>query len=655
MTRPLILVVEDDPHFGRQLSDLFDFLGYRTEVAESGPAALAFVETNPVDFLLTDLMLPGMSGVELVKAMREREGGDRLPVMMMSAIYKNPRLFEKELRQLEVLEFLAKPFSLIDLGRKIDAVLDDDVELDSDAAITATGSWRLDEIEEALGEARPDFDSLGSWDRKSLVGLLNELFRRHAAGVLTLSHQKSTRAIYLLNGYPVWASSEEPEETLAAVLVDSETLDGPAAAALVRQAAEEGIDFREAVVRGGQVSERALVSAERRRVRRVLVRSFAWAGGEYEWAPGDDFVDRFPIFEVNPVPCLAEAVLRYLSVDELAAELLERSDQLFVEGSQRRQLGSYLALQDGLLGLLDAMDGGSTVGDLFTRYQAEREALVPALWLMFTLGIADSADAPPAPPQQLAVEHQPAAKRSIPPQPLFVPTPDELVGAETVRSDDDDDDEEQGILKDYLTLMQSDHYRFLGVDQSADVGAIVRAYSDRKQRYRFERLSGLSSDARSKRKELLDRLERAFTTLTAPSRRAAYDAELKAREQREATPQPGAAERLRTARALLSRGDIHQASTVLEELAVRHPNSAEVLCLLGQARHRLAAGPHELPAAREALQRALEIDPFHARSLRALAEVARGQGDERARRAAVEQVRDLDPDDPWLLSAAASE
>lgn len=654
MTRPLILVVEDDPHFGRQLSDLFDFLGYDTHVAESGANALAFADSKSIDFLLTDLMLPGMSGVEVVKAMRERPDGQRLPVMMMSAIYKNPRLFEKELRELEVLEFLAKPFSLIDLGRKVDAVLDDEVDID-DAEITATGSWRLGEIEDALGEASPGFDTLGQWTRKSLVGILIELFRRHAAGVLSLSHQHSRREIYLLNGYPVWACSDEPEENLGAVLVDRGSLDASAVAELEARAQREGVDLREVVLGSGLVAERDLLAAERQRVSLIVVRSFAWASGEYEWARGDDFVERVPIFEVNPVPCLAEAVQRYLGVDELTPDLAERTDDLFVEGSRRRQLGSYLQLSPGLDGLLDAMDGSCTVGDLFARYPTEREVLVPALWLMFRLGIADSPGAPPAPPKQLRVEHQPAAERSIPPTPLFVPTAADLVGAETVRSDDGSGDEEQEILQDYLSLMQGDHYRFLGVRREADVGSIVRAYSDRKQRYRFERLTGLTSDARSKRKELLERLELAFTTLTAPSKRAAYDSELHAREESEANRGPGAAERLRSARELLTSGQTEAAREALEDLSIRHPNSAEVLCLLGQARQRLSTGLHDLPAAREALERALRIDPFHARSLRTLAEVARGQGDEAVRKASIAQLRDLDPDDPWLLSAAASE
>ncbi len=103
MSDQLVLVVEDDPHFGRQLIDLFEFLGYRVELATSGTEGVEQFEALDVDFLLTDLMLPGMSGVEVVKCVRGLPGGEHLPVMMMSAIYKNPRLFEKELRDLDIL------------------------------------------------------------------------------------------------------------------------------------------------------------------------------------------------------------------------------------------------------------------------------------------------------------------------------------------------------------------------------------------------------------------------------------------------------------------------------------------------------------------------------------------------------------------------
>lgn len=641
MSDQLVLVVEDDPHFGRQLTDLFEFLGYRVELATTGPAGVEAFERLEIDFLLTDLMLPGMSGVELVKCVRGLPGGERLPVMMMSAIYKNPKLFEKELRKLDILEFVAKPFSLIDLGRKIDAVLDDMVELDvEDARITETGSWRIEDIDDALGDSGRALESLGAFDRRSLFALLLDLFKGHAAGRLVLSHHRSKREIYLLNGYPVWATSEAPDEAVEAVLVQQRVLPVSALPELHMQAMRDGVTVPEVAIRRGLCSAEQLLAAERQRVRRVVVGAFEWANGEFEWEPGDDFVDRVPVHETNPVPCLAEAVDLFMPVDQLAVDLHARSDQLFVTGARRRRLGSYLELRPSLRGLDEAVDSGCTVGSLFSRFADDRDGLIRTLWLMFQLGVADSVEAPPPLPDQLRPRAA-SGEQSRPPAPMFVPEAGELIGTETVREAQAD---AGPILEDYLSLMSGDHYRFLRLARDADLTAIVVAYRGLKSRYDP---SGFAGDVRGKAKELRSRLELAFDTLSDDARRAAYDAQIERRAREREQRRPGAAERLRSARALLTSGDYAAAHALLAELAQSHPNSAEVLCLLGRTEHKRLGG--DVGAGRGLLKQALSIDPFHARSMRYLAELERDAGQGAAYLDAVKALRQLDPEDPWLV------
>lgn len=643
MSDQLVLVVEDDPHFGRQLIDLFEFLGYRVELATSGTEGVERFEALDVDFLLTDLMLPGMSGVEVVKCVRGLSGGEDLPVMMMSAIYKNPRLFEKELRDLDILEFVAKPFSLIDLGRKVDAVLHDSLELDADDAhITNTGSWRIEDIDDALGDSQRTLEPLGSFDRKALFALIVDLFRGHAAGRLILTHQRSRRELYFLNGYPVWATSDEPDESAEAILVKLGALQARLLPELHVHALRDGCSVTDAAVQGGHCTGDQLLLAERQRVRAIVVGAFKWASGEYEWVPGDDFIDRVAVHETNPVPCLAEAVTRFMAVDELAPDLQHRSDQVFVEGTRRRRLGSYLVLPPELLGLNDAFDDPVTVGALFQTYAAHSDLLIRFLWLMFRLGIADSVDAAPASPDLLRPSAS-SGEQSMPPAPAFLPAADELATTETVRMPQEGS---EAILTDYLSLMSADHYRFLRVDPRAELAAIEVAYQALQPRYDVYALN-LAGDVRRKAKELRGRLELAFDTLNDARRRAAYDAELAQRAVEKARSRPGAAERLRSARSLLDGGDYPAAAGLLRELATSHPNSAEVLCLLGRCEARSEGG--DVSAGRDHLKRALSIDPFHARSLRYLAELEGRVGDVAARQAAVEALRALDPDDPWLI------
>jgi anti-sigma regulatory factor (Ser/Thr protein kinase) len=81
----LVLAVEDDPVNLKVLEHLCAAAGYRLVTTTNGPAGLRIVETEDVDLVLLDLMLPGMSGYEVCGKIRAMERGRYLPVIMLTA------------------------------------------------------------------------------------------------------------------------------------------------------------------------------------------------------------------------------------------------------------------------------------------------------------------------------------------------------------------------------------------------------------------------------------------------------------------------------------------------------------------------------------------------------------------------------------------
>ena len=78
-----ILVAEDDPAILRGVADLLESEGYLVERTENGLAALEHFRANPPDLVLLDVMMPGMNGYDLCRAIR---GENRIvPVVMLTA------------------------------------------------------------------------------------------------------------------------------------------------------------------------------------------------------------------------------------------------------------------------------------------------------------------------------------------------------------------------------------------------------------------------------------------------------------------------------------------------------------------------------------------------------------------------------------------
>ena len=78
-----ILLIEDDPLFRKSMTVFMRSMGYEVWPADSGESGLKILEHETFDLMVSDYQLPGITGIEVVRAMRER--GIRIPVVLMSA------------------------------------------------------------------------------------------------------------------------------------------------------------------------------------------------------------------------------------------------------------------------------------------------------------------------------------------------------------------------------------------------------------------------------------------------------------------------------------------------------------------------------------------------------------------------------------------
>ncbi|MGO1165522.1 MAG: response regulator [Janibacter sp.] len=116
MTR--ILVVEDEVSFSDPLSYLLEKEGYDVEVAENGPDAITAFDGEGADLVLLDLMLPGLSGIDVCRAIRQRSN---VPVIMLTA--KDGEIDKVVGLEIGADDYVTKPYSSRELLARIKAVL----------------------------------------------------------------------------------------------------------------------------------------------------------------------------------------------------------------------------------------------------------------------------------------------------------------------------------------------------------------------------------------------------------------------------------------------------------------------------------------------------------------------------------------------------
>lgn len=113
-----VLIVEDEESFSEALSFMLKREGYEVEVAGDGHKALELFDRNGADLLLLDLMLPGISGTEVCRNIRQKSA---VPIIMLTA--KDGEVDKVVGLELGADDYITKPFSSRELLARVRAVL----------------------------------------------------------------------------------------------------------------------------------------------------------------------------------------------------------------------------------------------------------------------------------------------------------------------------------------------------------------------------------------------------------------------------------------------------------------------------------------------------------------------------------------------------
>jgi DNA-binding response OmpR family regulator len=99
----VVLIVDDKPTIRTGLTRVLDNEGFAVRSAEHGAAALALLEREPADLIISDVMMPILDGVTFVQELRRR--GNQTPVVLMSSTVP-------DVGTLPGVRFIAKPFDV---------------------------------------------------------------------------------------------------------------------------------------------------------------------------------------------------------------------------------------------------------------------------------------------------------------------------------------------------------------------------------------------------------------------------------------------------------------------------------------------------------------------------------------------------------------
>jgi adenylate cyclase len=180
-----ILVVDDTPHNVKLLADLLAAKGYAVTSADNGEQALQLIAADPPDLVLLDVMMPGLSGYDVCRRIRENPATALLPVVMVTSLDAQ----QERVTGIEAGadDFLSKPINRPELFARVRSLLR--VKQLQDERLARLKSFFSPQLAEAIAAGRGD-----------------ELLKTH--------RREITVQFFDLRGFTAFTDASEPEEVM---------------------------------------------------------------------------------------------------------------------------------------------------------------------------------------------------------------------------------------------------------------------------------------------------------------------------------------------------------------------------------------------------------------------------------------------------------
>lgn len=294
-----LLIAEDDREIATLLQRYFQTRNVEVTLAADGEVARQEFLARPFDVVLTDLMMPRVSGRELVLQIHGHITRGRTPVVIMTATVQTDRDEEALARELRVDAVFRKPLPLRDLAARLEAIAarapaapaatassstsssssppSSPPSPSPSLAAVATAVARMPRQAQAVDEPVPP--SSGPALLPALAAWLRHVFERRLCGVLQLYGADGPRAVFIDDGLIVDVASGVASESLEHILVAHNVVSATELLAL-----PPGQLLVRAVVQRQGVPAYRVVHALELQARKVLDATLSSTAGAFRWA-----------------------------------------------------------------------------------------------------------------------------------------------------------------------------------------------------------------------------------------------------------------------------------------------------------------------------------------------------------------------------------
>jgi CheY-like chemotaxis protein/curved DNA-binding protein CbpA len=545
-----ILVVDDDRNIGQILHASFSAKGYEVYIARNGEDALAEFEKNKPDLVVLDVLLPKMNGWEVCKQIKNTPEGSRTPVILMSAIYKTPKMQMEAKQKYNSDDFIEKPFQL---SRMVDMVVKfiGEPKVD-DAAAEVEIAVEADAAPAAPAAPAVPISLEGEFQSISFPELLHDLYVMGKSGQLSVSSEGKRKDISVMDGYPVSVATNLEDEFFGNYLVRQHLITAPQRDEAVSRMLSSGRLLGTVLIEMEVLNPQQVVNFLRMQVRDKLFEIFSWASGTYRFNEDPHVTGDIQNVEMSVANIINEGVRRHYPYARIDEVVKDYRPKYLHQGSDRRYRFQDLDLTPSESKLMAAINGTKTFEEVLAESTVPVERTLQILYTLIVSGMVEPSITPRAAPQSSFItpdETAPAAEqaeetvididveeeaeeetapKARPKSPPEKPAPADKKSAETPPADGEEDtDIRARVLSFYERLSEANLFTLLGVGDNPTEHEVRIAYHKLAKEFHPDRFFGKASgEIKTKVEEIFQVISQAYDLLNTQQKIIAYKNQL---------------------------------------------------------------------------------------------------------------------------------
>lgn len=385
-----ILVVDDDLALAQLLNGFFLKAGFECEYTIKGKEAIEKYKELRPHLVLLDMLLPDITGFQVLRRMKESSFADKTHFLMMSGIMKDDKTVTEAKDKLKAHEFIFKPFNVKELNQIILKHLDlappEEAEKEKPKVATPINLGGGHGKAPVLPEPQVMIEG-GDLAQADMPRILCAFFTGKVTGVLKVNSKEIVKVMYFEEGLPIFAVSMDPRDRFGEIIVRNGHVTQDQIDVALKKCGEPN-RLGNVLVEMGLLQPSDLFNLIQLQVKEIILSTFSWSAGQYAFSYQDLARMEMVKLKTSPADLVFEGIRRHYTPDRLERLIVSR-DRVLAKHQNPHFRAQELHLGSSDQRIFNLINGERKISDIMTEAKIPEVNVLQLLYGLIAMKIVE--------------------------------------------------------------------------------------------------------------------------------------------------------------------------------------------------------------------------------------------------------------------------